>query len=134
MRAFSSFVMLVIAAPLFAQVNEDVTDIIQSQLDAFTSRNVERAYSFASPMIQGMFQTPSNFGQMVEYGYPMVWDNSEARFLDRREFQGGDIILQKVMIRDLTGVLHILEYQMIHLPQGWKINGVELLKPPQVGA
>ncbi len=134
MRAFPSIAMLVFAAPLFAQVNEEVTEVIQNQLDAFTSRNVEQAFSFASPMIQGMFQTPSNFGQMVEYGYPMVWDNSEARFLERREFQGGDIILQKVMIRDANGALHILEYQMIRLPQGWKINGVELLKPPQVGA
>lgn len=134
MRAHLSFILVTLAAPVFAQVKEEATAVIQSQLDAFTSRNVEQAFSFASPMIQGLFQTPSNFGHMVEYGYPMVWDNSEVRFLDRREFQGGDVIMQKVMIRDQLGALHILEYQMIKLPQGWKINGVELLSPPQVGA
>lgn len=134
MRAFITAFFVMFSSVFAAQAQEEPNLVIQQQLDAFTSRDVDQAFSFASPMIQGMFQSPRNFGQMVEFGYPMVWNNSETRFLDKREFQNGDVVMQKVMIRDQAGALHILEYQMVRLPQGWKINGVELLKPPQVGA
>ena len=134
MRAFITAFFVMFSSVFAAQAQEEPNLVIQQQLDAFTSRDVDQAFSFASPMIQGMFQSPSNFGQMVEFGYPMVWNNSETRFLDKREFQNGDVVMQKVMIRDQAGALHILEYQMVRLPQGWKINGVELLKPPKVGA
>ena len=39
----------------------------------------------------------------------------------------------KCIIRDATGTLHALEYAMIQGPDGWLINGVTLLPPPDLG-
>lgn len=115
------------AGTAFGQANEAIEDVIGSQLQAFNDRDVTEAFSYASPMIQGIFREPQNFGMMVEHGYPMVWDNSDVRFLDLREEQG--MILQRMMIKDAEGVIHTLEYAMIETPNGWQINGVALVAP-----
>ncbi len=115
-----------------AQDADAIAGVIGSQLQAFNDRDVDAAFSYASPMIKGMFGTPQNFGLMVERGYPMVWTNSDARYLDLREVAGR--LFQRVMIRDAQGGLHVLEYQMIETPEGWQINGVSVLPAPDVGA
>lgn len=118
--------------PPAAQVEQlPLQDIIRQQLDAFNARDVDLAWTFASPMIQGMFGDPGNFGVMVSEGYPMVWDNSAAKFMAQREVDGR--IYQQVMVQDTNGALHVLEYAMIQTAQGWKIDGVSLLPPPDVG-
>ena len=127
-RIFMGVAALVLwAGTAFGQANEAIEDVIGNQLQAFNDRDVTEAFSYASPMIQGIFREPQNFGMMVERGYPMVWDNSDVRFLDLREEQG--MILQRVMIKDAEGVIHTLEYAMIETPNGWQINGVALVAP-----
>ena len=69
---------------------------------------------------------------MVRNGYPMVWRPGEVRFLALRDIDGA--LWQKVMIRDQAGELHMLDYQMIEGPEGWQINGVQILRRPDVGA
>ncbi len=105
---------------------------IQGQIDAFRVDDFVKAYRFASPNIQMLFGGPSNFGAMVRNGYPMVWRPDELRFLELREIAGN--LWQKVLIRDQAGNIHILDYQMIETNEGWRINGVQLLRAPGVGA
>lgn len=105
---------------------------IQSQIDAFRADDFEGAFTFASPNIQTLFRSPDNFGSMVKNGYPMVWRPDELRFLELREIAGN--LWQKVLIRDAAGTVHILDYQMIETADGWRINGVQLLRTPDVGA
>lgn len=119
--------MILWAGTAFGQANDAIEDVIGSQLQAFNDRDVTEAFSYASPMIQGIFREPNNFGMMVERGYPMVWDNADVRFLDLRE-EGG-LILQRVMIEDADGTIHTLEYAMIETENGWQINGVALIAP-----
>lgn len=118
--------------PLFAQENQAIEDVIGQQLQAFNDRSVEDAWQFASPMIQGMFGTPGNFGAMVQNGYPMVWTNKDVEFLELDEKNG--VLTQRVLIRDASDVAYILEYAMIETPEGWKINGVQVLPAPDVAA
>jgi hypothetical protein len=113
------------AGTAFGQANEAIEDVIGSQLQAFNDRDVTEAFSYASPMIQGIFREPQNFGMMVQRGYPMVWDNVDVQFLDLREEDG--VILQSVMVRGPDGVIHMLDYAMIETPDGWQINGVALV-------
>ncbi len=120
------------ATPIAAQDPDAIADVIGSQLQAFTDRDVAEAWRYASPNIQRMFGNPGNFGMMVQRGYPMVWDNAEVRFLELREIAGAQ--WQKVMIRDADGGLHVLDYQMIETLDGWQINGVQLLPSPDIGA
>lgn len=117
--------------PAQAQDARAIEDVISDQLNAFTARDVDTAWTYASPMIQGMFGNPQNFGMMVERGYPMVWNNSDVRFLELRDVNGAPT--QKIMLRDTRGGLHILDYSMIETEDGWQINGVQLLEPPDVG-
>jgi len=121
-----------LATSVFAQDNSAIEDVIGGQLEAFNARDVEEAWTYASPNIKRLFGSSVNFGNMVQQGYPMVWDNDEVRFLDLRDVRGN--LWQKVMVRDAQGGLHILDYQMVETADGWQINGVQLLPAPDVGA
>ena len=95
---------------------------IAAQVEAFRSGDLSTAFLIASPAIQALFGDPHGFARMVQEGYPMVWRPAELRFLGAR--QEGCLIWQRVLIRDLSGGLHVLDYQMVDLPGGWRINGV----------
>jgi hypothetical protein len=114
-----------------AQDDAAIQEVIEGQLDAFNARDVNEAWSYASPMIQGMFGNAANFGMMVENGYPMVWTNRGAEFGELREVEGR--LYQRVIVEDATGGSHVLEYQMIETDAGWQINGVVVLPPEDVG-
>lgn len=121
-----------VAAPAFAQDTDAIESVISGQLDAFQDRDVDRAWEYAAPNIKSIFGDSGNFGMMVERGYPMVWDNTDVRFMDLREINGN--LWQRVMIRDGSGALHFLDYQMIETARGWQITAVQLLPPPDIGA
>ena len=119
-------VIICVGGAAFGQVKEAIEDVIGNQLQAFNDRDVTEAFSYASPMIKGIFRDPANFGIMVERGYPMVWDNADVQFLDLREKNG--VTVQRVMLKDASGTSHTLEYAMIETPDGWQINGVQLVQ------
>ncbi|WP_375254999.1 DUF4864 domain-containing protein [Yoonia sp.] len=133
MRILSLAMALWIAASsTLAQENAAIEEVIGSQLDAFNARDIDEAWTYASPNIKRLFGSSGNFGMMVQQGYPMVWDNADVRFLELRDVRGN--LWQKVMVRDAQGGLHLLDYQMVETSQGWQINGVQLLPSPDVGA
>lgn len=106
--------------------SQDIQATIDAQIDAFQADDVTRAFSYASPNIQDIFQTPERFGQMVQQGYPMVWRPAELRYLELRRVAGN--LWQRVMITDAQGGIHLLDYQMIPGENGWQINAVQLLR------
>ncbi|QBF30291.1 DUF4864 domain-containing protein [Thalassococcus sp. S3] len=109
--------------------NADIEATIGAQFEAFKADDFAEAFTHASPNIQNMFRTPENFGAMVRNGYPMVWRPADIRYLELREVAGS--LWQRVMITDAKGVTHLLDYQMLQLENGWKINGVQILQPPE---
>ena len=119
------------SAPALAQ-DRGIEQTITQQLEAFKADDFGAAFDFASPNIKNIFRTPENFGAMVRQGYPMVWRPGEVTYLEQREIAGA--IWQKVQIVDGAGRVHILDYQMIQSAEGWQINGVQLLKQPDVAA
>lgn len=106
--------------------------VISSQIEAFLAGDVDRAYSFASPFIQRKFGTPETFGTMVREGYPMVWRPSDVTFLDAEVIAGK--LWQSVMLRGPAGKSWIVDYEMVELEDGWKINGVQVRAAPEVAA
>ena len=118
-------------APATAQ-ERGIEETITQQLEAFKIDDFGAAFDYASPNIRNIFRTPENFGAMVRQGYPMVWRPGEVTYLEQREIAGS--IWQKVQIVDGAGRVHILDYQMIRTPEGWQINGVQLLRQPEVAA
>lgn len=118
---------LMAALPLRADESA-FRSVISDQITAFQADDFDRAFTFASPSIQGIFQTPENFGRMVREGYPMVWRPADVTFLEAEVIAGQ--LWQSVMVRDGQGALHILEYQMIETEAGWKINAVRMRPAP----
>ncbi|MGR3291383.1 MAG: DUF4864 domain-containing protein [Paracoccaceae bacterium] len=118
-------------AQLSAAQESSIEGVINSQIEAFQADDFASAFTFASPVIQRLFGNSENFGAMVRQGFPMVWRPSELQYLGL-ETQAGRS-LQTVMIRDLAGVYHVLEYEMIETTLGWQINGVRLIGPPEIG-
>jgi len=119
-----------LALPALAQ-EDPIRNTIQSQLDAFRADDFGTAFSFASPMIKGIFGTAENFGAMVTNGYPMVHRPAEIEMGELREVAGN--LWQRVRIIDQAGRAHILDYMMVETPEGWQINAVQLLPAPDVG-
>ena len=104
---------------------------INGQMEAFLADDFARAFEFASPNIKGFFGTPDRFGAMVRNGYPMVWRPADVQFLELREIAGN--LWQMIQVTDANGQVHYLDYQMIQTPDGWQINGVQILRVPDVG-
>lgn len=133
MRLVAATMSLFLALSLPASAQEEpIQNTIRSQIDAFLADDFARAFTFASPTIKGLFGSPDNFGQMVRQGYPMVHRPSDIKMLELRNVAGA--LWQKVMITDQQGRTHLLDYQMIETPEGWQINGVQLLRESGVGA
>jgi hypothetical protein len=117
-------------APAAAQ-DGPIRDVIRQQLDAFQADDFARAFTFASPMIKGMFGTPENFGAMVKQGYPMVYRPAQVEMGALREIAGN--LWQRVRIVDQAGKGWFLDYMMVETPEGWQINAVQILPAPDVG-
>lgn len=99
--------------------------VIEAQIAAFMADDFAAAFDFASPNIQAIFGSAERFGQMVTQGYPMVHRPADLRFLEQSERAGA--ILQRVLISDQAGRLHVLEYEMIPAESGFVINGVRIV-------
>ncbi len=121
----SMMAVVLLAMPVRAD-DAAIRAVISSQIEAFQVDDFDRAFTYASPTIQGIFGDAVNFGSMVRRGYPMVWRPAEVTYLSTDTIAGQ--LWQNVMIRDQSGALHILEYQMISGESGWKINAVRLRK------
>lgn len=121
---------LMLAGPAKAQ-SEAIEGVIGAQIEAFRADDFGAAFDFASPTIRNIFRTPENFGRMVQQGYPMVWRPAEVQYL-ALEPRGGQMV-QRVLVTDQNGGLHVLEYYMIQTENGWQIDGVSLLPAPDIG-
>lgn len=106
--------------------------VIADQLADFNARDVAGAWEHASPMIQGMFGSPETFGTMVATGYPMVWTNTDADFLEVEDI--GGTLHQKVLVRDTGGAGWVLDYEMVEVEGRWLINGVFVQPAPELSA
>lgn len=127
---FSVFFLL---AALSARADETaVQSVIQSQITAFEQDDFATAFTYASPSIRQMFGTSDRFGAMVRSGYPMVWRPAQLDFFPLKS--EGNRTFQDVMITDQAGAVHVLRYEMVETSDGWQINGVQVLRSPQVGA
>lgn len=120
--------VLLIASPAHAQDAREagIRSAITSQVEAFRRDDAATAFALASPMIQGMFQNPAIFLDMVRQGYPQVYRPREFRF-GKLETSGGRL-LQRVLVTGPDGVLVTAVYEMIELGGKWRINGCVLLR------
>lgn len=133
-RGLVAATMLLLAGGAQAQDAGELEGIIAEQMGAFLADDFATAFTYASPMIRGMFGSPDNFGQMVRNGYPMVWRPSDIQFQEQRPVGPTGEIVQRLSLRGPDGRYYICDYTMVETEAGWKINGVRVLPAPDVGA
>ena len=130
----AAFICALLVAPFQAKAEEpadSIQAVIESQLQAFQASDVEKAFTFASPGIQKIFQTPKNFGRMVEFRYPMVWRPRRHEMMQFIQTESGPV--QVVLFEDTSGQLHEAGYLMELVEGRWRIAGVKLRSLPGVG-
>lgn len=115
-----------------AAQQDDIRETISRQIEAFKADDFEQAFTYASPTLRRLFQSPENFERMVTNGYPMVWRPSDVKYLELEEYGGA--LWQKVQIVDQKGFTHLLLYRMQQTEEGWRIAGVQILDAPAATA
>ena len=99
-----------------------IREIIGAQLEAFHSRDAEKAFSYASHYIQEEFRTPARFLSMVRKFWPEVYSTRRSEFLQLAEIKG--VWIQGVIISDDLGETWLAQYPMELQPDGhWLIDG-----------
>ena len=130
----AAFLTLAILMPKAeAQTVEQATAIentIRGQINAIQADDWEQAFTFASPTIQGIFQSPYNFSEMVKRGYPMVWRPKDVRTGELTPTPRG--LMQTMIFVDQQGRLYIADYLMQEIEGEWRINGVQI-RPAEIG-
>lgn len=124
MRNILAALLIVLGSASFAQ-EKDIQATISNQIEAFGEDDFATAFSYASPSIQMLFGSPQRFEMMVKSGYPMVINPRELNYLPLQDLNG--IYFQQVQIRDQSGKLHMLVYQMQQSGDEWRINGVQFV-------
>jgi hypothetical protein len=103
-----------------------IRSVIEAQITAFQRDDDVAAFSFASPAIQGIFGTPTQFMAMVRSGYQPVYRPHDIRFREPRTTPGG--WSQPVLVVGPDGRSYLALYEMQLQPDGvWKINGCQLV-------
>ena len=124
MRNILAALLIVLGSACFAQ-EKDIQATISNQIEAFGEDDFATAFTYASPSIQMIFGNPQRFEMMVKSGYPMVINPRELNYLPLQDLNG--IYFQRVQIRDQSGKLHMLVYQMQQAGDEWRINGVQFV-------
>ena len=134
MRVFVTILVMLfsLSTPSFSASEDDIKQVIRSQIEAFQNDDLEGAFGYAHQNIQQIFKTAENFGRMVERGYPMIYRPKSYAFEELREVAGG--LYQNLIIIDASGRSYIAEYHMEETGEGWRIRGVQLFKTQAIGA
>ncbi|MEM7290604.1 MAG: DUF4864 domain-containing protein [Pseudomonadota bacterium] len=114
-----------------AEIETTTQSVIADQLDAFQTRDYDRAFSHAAPTIRQIFKNTNNFIQMVKNGYSVLY-NPDA-YVFGRNFNMDGTIHQEVIATDVKGRQWQAVYTLRQQPDGsWKITGVKM--NPYTGA
>jgi len=109
-----------------------IRTVIEDQMAAFQRDDGQAAFAAASPMIQGMFETPERFLAMVRGLYPPVYRPRLVAFGAIVEIGGR--LVQKVEIIGPDGAQVLALYTMLRRAEGWYIDGVMLTASEKVAA
>ncbi len=111
-----------------------IQDAISGQLEAFKVEDGAKAYSYAAPIVTGVFPSVEIFMGMVKRGYEPIYTNTKYGF--------GTVVTdnlgrpaQHVTITAANGKRYEAVYAMEKQKDGsWKIAGVQMVEIPGVNA
>lgn len=108
--------------------------IITAQISAFRADDGPTAYSYAAPVVRGIFPTPEIFMSMVKRGYGPVYRPQSFSFTEALIDPLGRPA-QKMRVVGPDGKTYEALYSMEKQPNGtWRISGCTLLEVPGLDA
>lgn len=126
---------LLLAAPPAALAEDPVVagqSIIERQIAAFLKNDADAAYSYASPTIKSIFPDKDRFFDMVRKSYAPVYRPGNYAFGRSKSINGGETVIQELLITGTEGKDYSAVYQLQRQPDGsYKINGVQMLRTTQ---
>jgi Domain of unknown function (DUF4864) len=132
----SAILFLFLLAPARAESPDQQAfqAVISGQLDAFKTEDYQTAYSYAAPIVKGVFPNVDTFMAMVKRGYGPIYKNSKYVFTELKTDTLGRPA-QHVIITSSDGKRYEAVYAMQQQPDGsWKIAGVQMVEIPSVDA
>lgn len=115
------------AAALEAGDSERMRSLVDRQIEAFRADGGARAFSMASPTLQGMFGSPERFMAMVREAYRAVYRPRSYTFGEVRDGTAGPEL--SVLIEDGDGVDWTAIYSFERQADGsWAISACRLVK------
>lgn len=107
--------------------------VITSQIEAFRAKDAPGAFQYAGSAFQRMFPSAEVFfDTIIRAGYAPIMDSrshSFGRFLK----VGDKAVLQEVKLVGNDQSLYEAFYQLTEEPNGWRVQGVQLLKQSGMG-
>ena len=102
-------------------VKAEVVASIEGQLAAFRGGEIEKAYAYASTLLQ--MQTPiRRFAQLVRVGYPEIWANERVEFGLVRDDGRRATVTARVFAKG--GASAPYDYVLAKEDDFWRIAGV----------
>ena len=132
----SALLFVFLLAPASAETADQSAfqAVISGQLEAFKKDDGQTAYSFAAPIVKGIFPSAEIFMGMVKRGYEPIYKNTKYVFGDLATDSLGRPA-QHVIITATNGKRYEAVYAMQQQPDGsWKIAGVQMVEIPGVDA
>jgi hypothetical protein len=110
-----------------ANAAQAVTQVVQSQLDAFAEDNAEKAFSLATAATQSLAGTPNAFLRVIKRQFTPIYRHRDALFSEPEII--GEHALQVVQLTDHDNLVWIAIYQVEREPDGtWKVDGCQLFE------
>ncbi|MDB5542275.1 MAG: Type topoisomerase gyrase/topo topoisomerase subunit [Devosia sp.] len=107
--------------------------VITSQIEAFRIKDAPGAFQYAGAGFQKMFPTAEAFFvAIITSGYSPIMESRSHTFGEFR-MTGDKAVVQEVRLVGNDQSLYEAFYQLAEEPNGWRVEGVQLLKQPGMG-
>src|SRR5579884_3097057 len=113
-------------APPSSPQEQEISSVIQQQLDAFTLNDYEAAYQLASKQVKEKF-SQEGFTKMVHTNYPEITKSIRV-LVDKINLDPDqDHAVARIRITGFNHKKITAEYQMVHERDGWKIDRMTIV-------
>jgi precorrin-3B methylase len=120
------------AAPAVVAI-EPWQEVITSQIEAFRHKDAKDALKWAGAGFQVAFPTPEAFFvAIIQSGYAPIMDSRSHSF-GTFEKMGDNVVVQAVKLVGTDQSLYEAFYQLAEEPDGWRVQGVQLIKQNAIG-
>jgi hypothetical protein len=114
-------------------VIEPWQSVITSQIEAFRAKDAPGAFQYAGAGFQVAFPTAEAFfSAIVGAGYAPIMESRSHSF-GKFQKMGDKVVVQEVKLVGNDLSLYEAFYQLAEEENGWRVQGVQLLKQPGIG-